>query len=163
MRPSREAHYAQMARLVSTRSTCLRRHVGCVLVDAAGRVLATGYNGVARGQPHCNEHDPFHETGYPHACASAFAESGERLDECEALHAEQNALLQCRDADAIAVAYVTTFPCVSCVKLLLGTECSLIVFCEPYAPTIQTAAVDLWTRAGRGITLHEAAPCSIVG
>jgi len=37
------------------RSTCLRRSVGCVLLDADNHVIATGYNGVAAGMPHCNE------------------------------------------------------------------------------------------------------------
>jgi deoxycytidylate deaminase len=55
MRPTRDQLYIEMAKLVAQRTTCLRRAVGCVLVNARGHVLATGYNGVAGGQPHCNE------------------------------------------------------------------------------------------------------------
>lgn len=52
-RPTKDDYFIQMAGLVSTRGTCIRRQVGCVLVNARGHVLATGYNGVAARQPHC--------------------------------------------------------------------------------------------------------------
>lgn len=53
-RPTFEEAAMETARAWAKRSTCLRRAVGCVLLDARGRVLATGYNGVASGLPHCN-------------------------------------------------------------------------------------------------------------
>lgn len=146
MRPSKDSYFLEMAKLVASRSTCLRRSVGCVLVSARGHVLATGYNGVAAGQAHCNHHDPLDKTGYPHACAGAFARSGEQLDACEAIHAEQNALLQCRDAWEIAVCYTTVSPCTTCVKLLLNTSCSRIVFNELYP---HPRSRELWVAAGR--------------
>lgn len=57
-RPGVDAYFLALAALVATRSTCLRRAVGCVLVDARGHVLATGYNGVAPKHPHCNDAVP---------------------------------------------------------------------------------------------------------
>jgi len=146
-RPTKDEYFMAMARLVATRTTCLRRAVGCVLVDARGHVRATGYNGVGAGLPHCNQHDPFDLTGYPMACEGAFAGSGIALDTCQAIHAEQNALLQCSDIWAIDVCYCTTFPCVSCTKLLLGTSCRRIVYAEDYAQ--REAAERLWMGAGR--------------
>ena len=157
MRPTIDEWGLALAWVTSRRATCLRRAVGCVLVDYRGRVLATGYNGVARGQPHCNEGDPVAtyrdgtktftgEVCYPHACQGAHAPSGTRLDACQAIHAEQNALLQCPHPDQITRCYVTTAPCVTCVKLLLNTACERIIFSEPYA---QPEAGDLWTAAGR--------------
>lgn len=146
MRPSRDDYFMALARVVGTRTTCLRRAVGCVLVDARGHVLATGYNGVATGQPHCNQEDKFSDVGFPHACAGAWAKSGEQLDACEAIHAEQNALLQCRDVYAIEVCYCTTAPCMTCVKLLLNTTCAKIVFAEDY---VQPQARSLWEKNGR--------------
>lgn len=68
------------------------------------------------------------------------------LDGCQAIHAEQNALLQCRDVYAIHTAYVTASPCMTCVKLLLNTSCERIVYVEEYP---HSAARDLWTGAGR--------------
>ena len=152
MRPSADEYFMQMAYVVASRATCLRRQVGCVLVDARNHVLATGYNGVPRGAPHCNQHDPFHETGFPHACASAHAASGTGLDGCMAVHAEANALLQCRDVDAIQTAYCTTMPCVSCIKLLLNTGCQRLVYAEPYP---HAEAAELWLASGRRLDLQR--------
>lgn len=165
MRPSRDAWALGIAKLTATRSTCLRRAVGCVLLDARGHVLATGYNGVAAGRPHCNEsqdeprdYEPWgdpklglerptrFETVYPHACPGAQAPSGTALDACHAIHAEANALLQCHDVHTIATVYVTASPCVHCTKLLLNTSCQRIVFLEEY-PHGEASA--LWTLSGR--------------
>ncbi len=55
MRIDRDEWGLQIAEVTALRGTCLRRRVGCVLVDAEGRVLSTGYNGVPRGVPHCND------------------------------------------------------------------------------------------------------------
>jgi dCMP deaminase len=146
-RPNIDSYFISIAALVATRSTCLRRSVGCVLVDKRKHVLSTGYNGVASGLPHCN--DSFYEDNkgilhkesiigeqmmvHPHACEGHNAASGSDLSKCQAIHAEQNALLQCRDIWEIETCYVTTAPCVTCTKLLMGTSCEMIVFANPYA------------------------------
>lgn len=143
MRPTRDETWLNVAAEVARRSTCLRRAVGCVLVDARGHVLATGYNGRAAGQPHCNEV----RFGHTWECKGVTAASGENLDGCEAIHAEQNALLQCRDVYAVDTCYVTVSPCLTCVKLLMNTGCRRIVFTERY--THDEAAEKLW-RESRG-------------
>lgn len=136
-----------MVMVTAKRSTCVRRSVGAVLLNSRGHVLATGFNGVAAGQRHCNQHDQFHETGYPHACPGAWAKSGTNLDGCHAIHAEQNALLQCRDVYAIETCYVTASPCMTCAKLLLNTTCQRIAFMEEYPGSDDVKA--LWTGSGR--------------
>jgi dCMP deaminase len=133
MRISRDEWGLRLAETTALRGTCLRRQVGCVLVDSAGRVLATGYNGRERGRKHCAEVGEYLETVYPYACPAAWVSSGSDLDACDAIHAEQNACLQCRDPDAIHTCYVTVSPCVSCLKLLLNTGCRRVVFREAYA------------------------------
>lgn len=164
-RPTLDWYWMDVAFLIATRSTCLRREVGCVLVDRRGRVLSTGYNGVASGVSHCNrelDKKTWSETVkeamyedtkefvdalaklYPYACQGAASRSGTDIDRCEAVHAEQNALVQCRDPDEILTCYVTTSPCVSCVKLLLNTATRRIVFSEEYPGA---AARDLWLRS----------------
>lgn len=145
MRPSSDEYFLSMARLVSSRTTCLRRSVGCVLVNHRKHVIATGYNGVAAGRPHCNEVDPFDPAGYPNACSGATSESGTDLHLCEAIHAEQNALLQCKDVYEIHTAYVTVSPCMHCLKLLLNTSCQRIVCFQLY----DVDAAHLWLEAGR--------------
>lgn len=155
MRLSRDEWALKLALLTAQRTTCCRRAVGCVLLNARGHVLSTGYNGVAAGLPHCNhmevmKDDDGHSTYvveiFPHACSGAKAPSGTNLDGCQAIHAEQNALLQCRDMYAIHTAYVTASPCMTCCKLLLNTSCQRIVYVEEYP---HSAAKDLWIGTGR--------------
>ena len=153
MRLSRDEWALKLALLTAQRTTCCRRAVGCVLLNARGHVLSTGYNGVAAGLPHCNhaEDEVLHDglagvTIHPHACSGAKAPSGTNLDGCQAIHAEQNALLQCRDMYAIHTAYVTASPCMTCCKLLLNTSCQRIVYVGEYP---HSAVKDLWTGAGR--------------
>ena len=54
MRPGWDEYFMQIARTVSTRATCPRASVGCVLMRAH-RILTTGYNGAPRGVAHCTE------------------------------------------------------------------------------------------------------------
>lgn len=157
MRPNRDTWAMGLALLTAQRATCLRRRVGCVLLNERGHVLSTGYNGVAAGQPHCNTVsgwqlvDTAAETAentpvFGWACQSAFAPSGTQLDGCQAIHAEQNALLQCPDIYKIHTAYVTASPCMTCTKLLLNTSCERIVFLEAYP---HSEAHELWVNSGR--------------
>jgi dCMP deaminase len=135
-RISVDSYFIEMAQLVSKRATCKRRKVGCVLVNSRNHVIATGYNGVAAGLPHCIEKQ----------CKGACFPSGEGLEFCEAIHAEQNALLQCKDVYEIAKCYVTHSPCIHCVKMLLNTSCQEIVFKENYT---HTDSKNLWENSGR--------------
>jgi deoxycytidylate deaminase len=124
-------------------------------------VLAIGYNGVASKMPHCNEAtsmwqnpaflrpdaDRFDVKEVPvfgHACQGHNLPPGQ--DSCEAVHAEQNALVQCSDPDRVATAYVTLSPCKACAKLLLGTGCRRIVFAEEH---VDPFSRELWEKAGR--------------
>jgi dCMP deaminase len=133
-RPTQAEMYLAMLQVLERRSTCLRRSVACILTDDKHRVLSTGYNGVAYGQPHCNEQvfDDEDIVHHPNACQGAGACSGERLDECQAIHAEQNALLQCHDVDKIHYVYVSCSPCIHCMKLLMNTGCKIIYCREIY-------------------------------
>lgn len=137
-----------MVRLVASRGTCLRRRVGCVIVDEHNYVMATGYNGVHRGASHCNEATHIADvmraipgTGtvravgeltYGHACPGANAPSGTALLDCKAVHAEQNALLQCGDTNRIHTVYCTASPCVTCMRMLANTSVKRIAFLEAY-------------------------------
>tara|TARA_R110000824_G_scaffold167908_1_gene344977 strand:+ start:353 stop:817 length:465 start_codon:yes stop_codon:yes gene_type:complete len=111
-----DRYFLQMASLVAKRATCRRRKVGCVLVDSENHVMATGYNGVPTQFPHCLDSP----------CEGASDPSGEGLDKCLAVHAEQNALLQLRSND-ILTAYLTTTPCVTCAKIIANSSIKRIV------------------------------------
>lgn len=84
-RISKDEYYMNIAKAVSTRSTCLRRHYGAILVKN-DEIIATGYNGSARGETNCCDvYDTCPRRNQPH-------NSGDYSD-CPAVHAEQNALL----------------------------------------------------------------------
>jgi dCMP deaminase len=142
MRPSKDTMLLSMAGLLGQLGTCFRRKVGCILVNKHWHIIGSGYNGVAKGEPHCSESP----------CPGAQCESGQGLELCEAIHAEQNALLQCRDVQEIAICYVTTSPCVHCVKLLMNTGCHTIYFLNEYADVKQ--AKQLWCNGWRDWIQH---------
>jgi len=108
-RIGKEEYFMQLAYVAAKRSTCARRQVGCVLTDVDGKVLAIGYNGSPSGWPHCIDTP----------CPGAKYKSGEGLDFCEAIHAEQNAVSQCKDLSEVFACHVTTSPCMNCAKLLV--------------------------------------------
>lgn len=136
MRPSKDTYFLSMALLASSRATCSRRSVGCILTNERGHVLATGYNGVAAGCAHCIDAP----------CPGANLPSGTGLDHCRAIHAEQNALLQCKNVYEIDTAYITASACVTCTKLLMNTSCKRIVFLDEYP---QPDAKAMWESVGR--------------
>ncbi len=151
-----------IAEISAQRSTCLRRNVGCVLLDEDGFILATGVNGVARGVKHCNENvrpvtgNPPTEANiaraFPNACPGAQAPSGTQLDGCHAIHAEQNAMLRCGDIRRIFACYCTASPCMTCVKLLMNTNCQAIYFLDEY-PHLE--AMELWLSSQVGRTWRK--------
>lgn len=150
-RPSLDQYLMGIAQLASLRTTCIRRGVGCVLANKRGHVLAVGYNGVAAGLPHCNEEHLLNGLDgsrqgfeYINACVGHDLPPGK--DSCEAVHAEQNALLQCRDPWEIETAYVTLSPCKACLKLLMNTSCKRIVFMEEHVDPLPK---ELWLKTGR--------------
>ncbi|MGB9606945.1 MAG: deoxycytidylate deaminase [bacterium] len=125
-RPPWDEYFMQIARVVATRSTCLRRQVGAVLVKEK-RILTTGYNGAPRGLPHCLEVGCLREQlGIP---------SGERQELCRGLHAEQNAIIQAAYYGVSiegATLYCTHQPCITCAKMLINAGIRRIVYEEPY-------------------------------
>ncbi|HUU43635.1 MAG TPA: cytidine/deoxycytidylate deaminase family protein [Planctomycetota bacterium] len=125
-RPSWDEYFMKITQTVAERSTCLRRHVGAVVVRDK-RILATGYNGAPRGLEHCEETGCLREKkGVP---------SGERHELCRGLHAEQNALLQAASHGIRiegATLYSTTYPCSLCAKMLINGGIVRIVAAEDY-------------------------------
>jgi dCMP deaminase len=139
-RPSWDEYFMQMAELAATRSTCLRRHVGAVIVQDR-HVVATGYNGVPRGIIHCGERG---------GCLreKLNVPSGERHELCMGLHAEQNAIIQAATLGQSvegATIYVTHQPCVICAKMIINAGVRRIVVKEGYPDQL---AVDILAEAG---------------
>jgi dCMP deaminase len=125
-RPSWDEYFLEITDLVSSRSTCLRRRVGSVLVKDK-HVLATGYNGAPKGVTHCIEGGCLREQlGIP---------SGQRHEICRGLHAEQNAIIQAA-SHGVNISgsdlYSTTMPCVICAKMIINAGIRRVFFIEGY-------------------------------
>ena len=135
-RPSWDEYFATLAKQVSTRTTCMRRAVGAVIVKE-NRILATGYNGVPRGMAHCAEVGCLREQmGVP---------SGQRQEICRGLHAEQNAIIQAAKYGiniSGATIYINTQPCVTCAKMLINAGISEIVYSNPYPDELSLGMLD---------------------
>ena len=116
----------EMAELARTRTTCLRRGVGAVIVKD-NRVLATGYNGTPKGIAHCEEVGCLRQ--------QMNVPSGKMHELCRGLHAEQNAIIQaaCMGVPIEgATLYCTTQPCVICSKMIINAGIKRIVIKESY-------------------------------
>ena len=126
-RPSNDEYFMEMAQLVSSRSTCLRRKVGAVIVKEK-RVLSTGYNGSPKGTRHCEELGCIR--------VKLNVPSGTRHELCRGVHAEQNAVTQAAyfgvSVDGATI-YTTTYPCSMCAKILINAGIKEIVYSEGYA------------------------------
>lgn len=126
-RPPWDQYFMDITRLVATRSSCLRRQVGAVLVKERN-ILATGYNGVPSGITHCQSAGCLRER--------LNVPSGERHELCRGLHAEQNAIIQAAKHGTNingATLYCTTMPCIICTKMIINAGITTVVYGEGYA------------------------------
>lgn len=122
-RPSWDEYFMQLCDVVGTRSTCMRRSVGAVLVKDK-HILATGYNGAPRGIENClDKGNCLRE--------EMKVQSGERHELCRGSHAEQNAITQAAYHGIKiqgATLYCTFMPCIICTKMIINAGIVRIVF-----------------------------------
>lgn len=138
-RPSWDEYFLEIAKLVASRSTCLRRQVGAVLVKDK-RVLATGYNGAPSSLAHCLDIGCLRE--------NLSIPSGERHELCRGLHAEQNAVIQAAYHGVSikgATLYCTHHPCIICSKMLINAGVNRVVYLEGYPDPL---SVEMFREAG---------------
>ncbi len=90
-RKSKIEYYLDIAKSVSERSTCLKRHYGAVIVKD-DEIIATGYNGAPRGRENCCDIGSCLriKMGIP---------SGQRYEICRSVHAEMNAIISASRKD----------------------------------------------------------------
>ncbi|MBO7611896.1 MAG: cytidine/deoxycytidylate deaminase family protein [Elusimicrobia bacterium] len=125
-RPSWDEYFMKLAWLVAERSTCVRHHVGAVIVRDK-RILTTGYNGAAAGTKDCLELGCLrNELNIP---------SGTRHEICRAIHAEQNAIIQA-GTHGINInggtLYCTHSPCILCAKMIANAKIKRVVMSIEY-------------------------------
>jgi len=146
LRPGWDSYFMTLSELAAQRSNCMKRRVGAILVRN-NRILATGYNGTPRGLKNCNE-------GGCVRC-NGIARSGEALDECLCLHAEENALLEAgreRVGDG-AVLYCNTCPCLRCSVKIVQTGVKEVVY--NFAYSMDEASAKVFEQAGVQLRQHS--------
>jgi dCMP deaminase len=125
-RPSWDEYFMSIARVVATRSNCVKRKVASVITRDR-RIVSTGYNGTPRGVRNCNE------GGCPRC--NSFAQGGTRLDECLCSHGEENAITQVAYHGVSvkdATIYTTLSPCLICTKMIINVGIVEVVYNAKY-------------------------------
>jgi dCMP deaminase len=128
-RPSWTEYFIEICKLTSTRSNCIKKQVGCIIVKD-NRIISTGYNGTPFGITNC------FDGGCLRCCINT--ESGSNLDVCLCLHAEENALLSISFNEAKdSVLYCTHFPCLSCAKKIVQCKISKVIYINDYCSSLK--------------------------
>jgi dCMP deaminase len=149
-RPSWDEYFMSIARVVASRSNCVKRKVAAVITRDR-RIISTGYNGTPRGTRNCNE------GGCPRC--NSFAEGGTRLDECLCSHAEENAITQSA-YHGVSVRggtlYTTFCPCLICTKMIINAGIEEVAYVASYP----LGDVSLALLREAGVKVRQLAPPS---
>ncbi|KAL5322085.1 hypothetical protein ACEPPN_010054 [Leptodophora sp. 'Broadleaf-Isolate-01'] len=139
LRPTWDQYFMQLASLGAQRSNCMKRRVGCVIVEDK-RVISTGYNGTPRGLKNCAD------GGCPRC--NEGQSSGVGLGTCLCLHAEENALLEAGRGRIRkgTILYCDTCPCLTCSIKIAQVGISEVVYSQGYSMDGETA--DVFKQAG---------------
>jgi dCMP deaminase len=107
--------YMEITKVISQRSYCKRKKVGCIIVKD-NMIISDGYNGTP--------------TGFENIC-----EDEENNTKAYVLHAEANALTKLAKSTQSSIGstlYVTMSPCYECSKLIIQTGIKRVIFNEIY-------------------------------
>ncbi len=150
MRPSWDEYFMQIVEIIKTRSTCLRRQVGALIVKDK-RILTTGYNGAPVGCQHCAEIGCMRER--------LNVPSGKNHELCRAIHAEQNAIVQAAYSGTSlngGTLYVSTQPCSLCAKMIINAGIKRIVYDGDYPDPM---AMELLKEANISVEKYTKKDC----
>ncbi len=139
-RPGWDEYFMSIARVVASRSNCMKRKVAAIIVKDK-RVISTGYNGTPRGARNCNE------GGCPRC--NSLAASGTALEECVCSHGEENAITQAAYHGTSvkgATLYSTFAPCLLCTKMIINSGIVEVVYNREYP--LNQRAMDLLQECG---------------
>ena len=136
MRKDKINYYLDIAASVSERSTCLRRHYGCVIVKN-DEIISTGYNGAPRGRKNCDD------LGFCYR-EQMDIPRGERYELCRSVHAEQNAIISASrneliDADLYMLGINAktgdiepkSTSCMMCKRVVINSGIKRVIVREP--------------------------------
>lgn len=145
-RPDWDQYFINIARVISQRSTCLRRQYGAVIVNDRV-IISTGYNGACRGEPNCTDTGRCRreELNIP---------KGERYELCVAVHAEQNAIIngdpvKMRNGAIYVVGFNTDGslasgePCLLCRRMIKNARIERVVYLEKDGSVVSKKVSDM--------------------
>jgi dCMP deaminase len=135
-RPSWDQYFLTMAKIVASRATCDRKHVGAIIVDDRNRIVSTGYNGSARGLPHCDDE------------GHLMKEVDGRESCVRTLHAESNALDDAGRRAEGGTIYITVIPCFNCAKRIVNAGIKRVVWSEYYESQNTSLVTEFFGSAG---------------
>lgn len=148
MRRDKVNYYLDIADAVRSRSTCLRRQYGAIIVKN-DEIVATGYNGAPRGRKNCDDLG---------VCSRAVLNipSGERYELCRSVHAEANAIISASRAAMLGATLFlvgrdsgsqelleTTTPCSMCRRLIINAGIAAVI-CRTGAGSYEETPVSEW-------------------
>lgn len=130
IRPKWDRYFINVAKVIASRATCIRRRYGAVIV-LNKTIISTGYCGSARGIPNCSDHGECKREELK-------AKPGERYELCVSVHAEQNAIITAAPERMIGATiyiagidkdnnFVDTEPCLICRRFIINAQISIIV------------------------------------
>ena len=142
MRATKDQYYLEIAKAVASRSTCLRRQYGAVIVKN-DEIVSTGYNGAPRIHPNCSDLKTCERERLkvPH---------GEQYEKCVAVHAEQNAIISASRKEMLGgVVYLAGFengkeiinpmPCLICSRMVANAGITYVI-----NNVSKIGVMDLW-------------------
>lgn len=137
-----DSAFLRICDTLSENVSCLSRHIGCVIVKD-NKIISTGYNGPPKGYPHCIDF-----------CAKHTAE-GVKPDNCMAVHAEQNAIINARGVDLQgATLYLNSVvPCFRCAGLIINAGITTVVHGQE--GVYDMSAMDLFKQCGVSVRYCE--------
>ena len=146
-RPSWDEYFLNVAKAISMRSTCLRRKYGAVIVDTSNAIVSSGYNGSPVGEENCSDHGECKRE-------ELHVPKGERYELCKAVHAEQNAIINCTKQRMIgSTIYIygenadgtlaSGAPCLLCKRMIKNAGIKTVVFKSKYGVIMHIQASQL--------------------
>ena len=108
-------YYLDISKQVSTRSSCIRSKVGCIIVGEDKFIKSTGYNGTPSKVISCKDKGSCHRINNN-------IKSGTQYETCRSIHAEQNAIIQagidkCKNSTIFI--YGHYFVCIMCKRFII--------------------------------------------
>ena len=126
-------YYLDIAETVASRSTCLRKKYGSVIVNH-DQIISTGYSGAPRGRKNCCD------LGY---CTKKKLLPDQRhggYDACRSVHSEQNAIISASRQEMIdSILYLVGYrtenheyeegaaPCLMCRKVIINAGIEKVI------------------------------------